>query len=95
MWSRRGRRSHAEQALRPWEERALERAKQGDFTPYVELSYSYLVLDSPRSDLLLRAFKGLMRDKEVSRSFHAYCRHHQLGGLTGYERVKAGNEAIG
>lgn len=82
MWTRVCRRSHPDEPLRPWEERALEQAKLGVFTPYVELNFSYLVLDSPRSDLLLRAFKVLMRDKEVSQRFQAYCRHHQLGGLT-------------
>ena len=69
--------------LRPWEARVLEQAKAGDFTPYVELSYAYLILDNPRSDLLLRAFKKLIKDQEASRRFLAYCQHHQSGGVTG------------
>ena len=69
--------------LRPWEERVIAEVRADRFTPYVELTFSYLVLDSPRSDILLRAFKKAMDEPEVARAFQAYCRHHQQGGVIG------------
>lgn len=77
------RRTEPEGELRPGEERALLEVRAGHFTPYVELTFSYLVLNSPRSDILLRAFKKVMDEPGVARAFQAYCRHHQQGGVTG------------
>lgn len=77
------RRTEPEGELRPWEERVIAEVRAGRFTGYVELTFSYLVLDNPRSDILLRAFKKVMDEPGVARAFQAYCRHHQQGGVIG------------
>ena len=84
MWGNPFRKTVQEEELRPWEARALEQARAGHYTAYVELHFSYLILNNPRSDLLLRAFKKLIKDREASLRFLAYCQHHQSGGIVGY-----------
>jgi len=79
MWMNPFRKTGPDEDLRPWEARALEQARVGQYTAYVELHFSYLVLNNPRSDLLLRAFKILINDREASQRFLAYCHHHQSG----------------
>ncbi len=83
MWTNPFRKTASNEDLRPWEARALEQAQAGQYTAYVELHFCYLVLDNPRSDLLLRVFKNLIKDREASRRFLAYCHHHQSGGVMG------------
>jgi hypothetical protein len=63
-----------EEPMRPWEVRALKEAMDGRFTAYVELVFSYLVLDSPRYRPFSRAFKGLIQDPEIARAYMEYCR---------------------
>lgn len=84
MWTNPFRKTGPDEDLRPWETMALEQARVGQYTAYVELHFSYLVLNNPRSDLLLRAFKTLIKDPEASRRFLTYCHHHQSGGVMGY-----------
>ena len=70
-----------EEPLRPWEERAIMEAREGRFTAYVELVFSYLVLDNPRYRPFSRAFKRLMQDKEMGRALMEYCRKKVMGGV--------------
>ena len=84
MWTNPFRKTEPAEDLRPWEARALEQARVGQYTAYVELHFSYLILNNPRSELLLRALKTLLTDREASQRFLAYCHHHQSGGVTGY-----------
>ena len=72
-----------EEILRPWEERALKEAMEGRFTAYVELVFSYLVLDNPRYRPFSRAFNGLIQDKEIAMAFMEYCRKKVMGGICG------------
>jgi hypothetical protein len=83
MWANPFRRAKRSEDLRPWEARALEQARAGQYTAYVELHFSYLVLNDPRSDLLLRKFRTIIQDREASQRFLAYCLHHQSGGVIG------------
>ena len=72
-----------EEILRPWEERALKEAMDGRFTAYVDLVFSYLILDSPRYRPLSRAFKGVIQDQEIARAFMEYCRSRAMGAILG------------
>ena len=83
MWTNPFRRTKPDEDLRPWETRALEQAQAGEFTAYVELHFAYLILNNPRSDLLLRKFRTIIQDREASRRFLAYCHRHQSGGVVG------------
>jgi hypothetical protein len=72
-----------EEILRPWEDRALKEAMEGQFTAYVELVFSYLVLDNPRYRPLSMAFNSLIKDQEIGRAFLDYCRKKVMGGILG------------
>lgn len=84
VWTNSFRKTAPNEDLRPWEARVLEQAQAGKCTAYVELHFAYQILNNPRSELLLRAFRTLIRDREASRRFLAHCHHYQSDGVSGY-----------
>jgi hypothetical protein len=62
VWTNSFRKTAPNEDLRPWEARALGQA--GKCTAYVELHFSFLVLNNPRGSRLLTWFLDVSQQKE-------------------------------